>query len=156
MEKAFNIFDKIIRTILLLLCIGLVVVGSMQIIWRYALKESLMWSEEMIRFLFVFTTFIGAPVGVLEGKHAAVDLLIQTMPEKYKKKYTFIIHIFIGVVFAFLFIVGFKYAISSGNYTSPAMQIPMTYVLMAVPFGGAIGLIYWAKHMVDIVKGGVK
>src|SRR5689334_24163138 len=53
----------------------LVVPVSLQIFSRYtALIPSYIWTEEMARFLFIWTIMIGAMIGVRESTHFEVDV----------------------------------------------------------------------------------
>src|SRR5205807_3985807 len=53
----------------------LVIPVTLQIISRYTpLIPSYIWTEEMARFLFVWTIMIGAMVGVREAQHFEVDV----------------------------------------------------------------------------------
>src|SRR6476620_3580649 len=61
---------------LLVLSVGILVFPvSLQIFSRYtALIPSYIWTEEMARFLFIWTIMIGAMVGVRESSHFEVDV----------------------------------------------------------------------------------
>src|SRR3954451_13342705 len=62
--------------ILLGACVGILVIPvTLQIISRYTpFIPSYIWTEEMARFLFVWTIMIGAMVGVRESQHFEVDV----------------------------------------------------------------------------------
>ena len=61
---------------LLAACVGILVIPvTLQIISRYTpFIPSYIWTEEMARFLFVWTIMIGAMVGVREAQHFEVDV----------------------------------------------------------------------------------
>ena len=62
--------------ILLAACVGILVIPvTLQIISRYTpFIPSYIWTEEMARFMFVWTIMIGAMVGVREAQHFEVDV----------------------------------------------------------------------------------
>src|SRR5687767_3370542 len=62
---------------LLVLPFGILVIPvSLQIFSRYtALIPSYIWTEEMARFLFIWTIMIGAMIGVRDSSHFDVDVL---------------------------------------------------------------------------------
>src|SRR4051794_41039618 len=62
--------------ILLAACVGIIIIPvTLQVISRYTpLIPSYIWTEEMARFLFVWTIMIGAMVGVREAQHFEVDI----------------------------------------------------------------------------------
>ena len=57
-------------------CVGIIVIPvTLQVISRYTpFIPSYIWTEEMARFLFVWTIMIGAMVGVREAQHFEVDV----------------------------------------------------------------------------------
>src|SRR5262245_11697234 len=61
---------------LVVLSVGILVLPvSLQIFSRYtALIPSYIWTEEMARFLFIWTVMIGAMIGVRESSHFEVDI----------------------------------------------------------------------------------
>ena len=59
MRKVLDILDKLILALLIIILSAMLVVGTMQVIWRYVLEESLSWSEELMRFLYVWATMLG-------------------------------------------------------------------------------------------------
>ena len=62
--------------ILLAACVGILIVPvTLQVISRYTpFIPSYIWTEEMARFLFIWTIMIGAMVGVREAQHFEVDV----------------------------------------------------------------------------------
>src|ERR671925_596903 len=61
---------------LLAACVGILVVPvTLQIVSRYTpFIPSYIWTEEMARFLFIWTIMIGAMVGIREAQHFEVDV----------------------------------------------------------------------------------
>src|SRR2546429_9738842 len=62
--------------ILLAGCIGVLIIPvTLQVVSRYTpFIPSYIWTEEMARFLFIWTIMIGAMVGVREAQHFEVDV----------------------------------------------------------------------------------
>src|SRR3954465_5757882 len=62
--------------ILLRACVGIIIIPvTLQVISRYTpFIPSYIWTEEMARFLFVWTIMIGAMIGVREAQHFEVDV----------------------------------------------------------------------------------
>src|SRR6187551_2250142 len=62
--------------IVVVLCVGILVIPvTLQIFSRYTeLIPSYIWTEEMARFMFIWTIMIGAMIGVRESTHFEVDV----------------------------------------------------------------------------------
>ena len=63
-------------TVLLALSVAILVIPvTLQMVSRYTdLIPSYIWTEEMARFLFIWTIMIGAMIGVRESSHFEVDV----------------------------------------------------------------------------------
>ncbi len=74
-RRATAAYAKLLE-ILLAACVGILVIPvTLQIISRYTpFIPSYIWTEEMARFLFVWTIMIGAMVGIREAQHFEVDV----------------------------------------------------------------------------------
>jgi TRAP-type C4-dicarboxylate transport system permease small subunit len=54
---------------------GMALTIALQVFFRYALNQSLFWSEELGRMLLVWLTFLGASVAYKRGAHLGVDVV---------------------------------------------------------------------------------
>ena len=74
-RRATAAYAKLLE-VLLAACVGILVIPvTLQIVSRYTpLIPSYIWTEEMARFLFVWTIMIGAMLGVREAQHFEVDV----------------------------------------------------------------------------------
>ena len=107
------------------------------VILRFVFSSSLSWSEELIRYGFIWITFIGGAICVRTASHVKIDLIPNYLSENGKR----ILLIFTSFV-ALLFLVWLgKLGIDlvAFNYEtgqkSPSLGIPIYYVYLAIPVG---------------------
>ena len=55
-----------------------------QVFFRFVLDSPLVWSEEVVRILLVWMTFVGAAVVFWDGRHLTVDVLFLRLPRGLK------------------------------------------------------------------------
>ena len=115
----------------------MVVVVILQVIFRYVIKGSLPWSEELARYLMVWITFVGASIGVKKGAHVGIEALVIALPKKVQTiaKYLGII---ISIIFCIVVLsasIGILKRQIAGHQISPAMRIPMWWAYAAIPTG---------------------
>jgi len=55
-----------------------------QVFFRFALDSPLIWSEELVRLLLVWVTFIGAAVVAWDGTHLNVNVVFVRLPDRLK------------------------------------------------------------------------
>lgn len=142
MKKVFHYFDASIKALLSILAIAMIVIGFLQVFFRFVVKSPLTWSEELIRYIFVWTTFLGVPVGVDRDGHASFDVLGKRVPQEYKSWYKIFLLLLAGIMFVVFIVLGIPFSMKNLAQLTPAMHIPYAYVIAAVPTGGAVGVIY--------------
>ena len=52
------------------------VIVTASVVMRYGFNYSLSWAEDAAKFLMVWLTFIGAPLGFRHGAHVSLDLMV--------------------------------------------------------------------------------
>ena len=142
----------------LYLCVFLMsfmtLVTFIQVVMRKVFNNSLSWSEELARYLFIWTIYIGISYGVKMDKHVAVDAVYSYMPKGVKKYYAMIAYALfllfaVAIVYYGVTVVGMQ--ISSGQ-VSPAMGLPMQYVYVAPVVGMVLTVIRLVQKIIEAAK----
>ncbi|TVM31848.1 TRAP transporter small permease [Oceanidesulfovibrio marinus] len=131
-----------------LLGFSMAAVIGMQVFFRYALNDSLFWSEELGRLILVWLTFLGASVAYKRGAHIGVDALFNALPSSGKRLASigatcaglFLFTILAWKGFEFLDFIKFQQTTSLGV----TKQVPF----VMVPVGGALMLIHGIAFLV--------
>ena len=136
MKKAIKWIDHNLEEFLLtLLLLGMAVIMGVQVFSRFALKESLSWTEELTRYLFIWAGFLS----VSYCTKRCISIKIEQFVAKFSRRAKAIIKVvnhsielaffFYMIPFAFSYMMS---AVESGQ-VSPALGIPM-YFVQAAPF----------------------
>ena len=126
----------------------------MQVISRYFFGHSPSYSEELSRYLFVWVVFLSLPVVSRQGGHMVVGLLLERFTGEKLRRLKIIGNL---CSIAFLIIMvyqGIRMISLASWQTSPAMEIPMSYVYIAIPLGCAAMLLVALDELVEILRGG--
>lgn len=129
-----NIINKFEEVILVSLLVSMSSILMLQIVARYLFQSSFSWSEELVRYLFIWSTFIGIPYCIKEGSSLKILQFTDLLPQKIQSK-LFFINKFILIIF-FSILATFGFIVTKGNYlsgqTSPALEIPMWIIYASV------------------------
>lgn len=117
--------------------IGLVAAA---VFFRYVLNDSIVWAEEMARYLFVWITFVGGGLGVGTNIHIGVDSLVAILPAQTKQIVQICVELMIVVFVVALIYAGAQFAWFGMRADALLLPIPMGVVYLAVPAGGAVML----------------
>jgi len=127
------------------------------VFFRYVLNDSIVWAEELARYLFVWLTFVGGGLGVGRNIHVGVDSIVEMMAAKPKLIVLICVEIAIVVFVVALVYVGAQFTIFGMRQNALLLGIPMGYVYLAVPVGAAVMLAnvllnVWT-HLQDHTRG---
>jgi len=146
-ERIVNI-DSIIEIVLGSLLLGMVIVIFLQIIFRYLLKSSLPWSEELARYFQVWLTFIGSAYAIRKKSHISLSGITDRLPNRIKMRCSCIVDICVLAFIIVILIQGIKIVGIITYQTSPSMGIPMKYIYIAIPASAVLSIFYiMVKYM---------
>ena len=151
LKKFLNNFEGYVCVVTLLV---MSVVIFWQVVCRYVLKSSLPWSEELSRYLLVWTSFIGGAYGVRLGAHIGVEAFTLLLPKKAQKALNIVVMIACLILCAVICKFGFEIVQTqlSKNQLSPAMRIPMGYMYAAIPIGMIFFIIRYLQDIIEAIK----
>lgn len=131
--------ESLEETILVVLLLIMSLAMGAQIVARYIFNSPLSWSEELARFLFVWSGFLSISYCFKKQISIKIEQLVSLLPKKIAavfkiiEKATMLAFYIYMVPFAWTY---FNNAIASGQL-SPAMQLPM-YIIYIAPLVGFI------------------
>ena len=136
--------------ILLGACVGILIIPvTLQIISRYTpFIPSYIWTEEMARFLFIWTIMIGAMVGVREAQHFEVDV----WPDLSRRSEAAVrILSRLGILaLALVFVwAGIEFTRFAWNRTWELAALPLWVIHVAWPVAGFTWIAFAGEQIVD-------
>ncbi len=144
-----NKFDRVslsinhwVEYLLFGLGISMAVIVALQVFFRYALNQSLFWSEELARYLLVWLTFLGATAAYRRKVHPGVDFFYIRLPGPYQKTFKLITYLVSMALFWVMTIYGYQFAHFVRLQISPALNLPKWIILGIIPVCGLIFLIH--------------
>lgn len=84
-NKILNILNTAEEIVLIVMFAAMVGIIFFQVIMRYVFNNSLSWSEELGKFLFVWLSWLGISIGHRRKEHIRITLLVEKLPYKIKK-----------------------------------------------------------------------
>jgi C4-dicarboxylate transporter DctQ subunit len=115
-------------------------VAAVQVVLRYGAGLGLYWGEELVVYSVVWTAFIAAGAAIRSGEHLSVEFVKLLAKGRAARPVACIIDALCAAAGVALLILGLKLVIAVRTFgqLSPAMQIPMWIVYLAIPISGAL------------------
>ncbi|MGB9698931.1 MAG: TRAP transporter small permease [Thermodesulfobacteriota bacterium] len=122
----------------LILFVALIILATLQILFRYVFMYPLPWTEELARFTLVWVTFLGAASATRRKLHLAVDFFINKLNPRAAKFITFFFYI---LILGFLVIILYGALVMMGE-AKPIFAGSITWLsMMYLYLGPVIGLV---------------
>ena len=146
--------EKLELSICIFLMSSMTIIIFIQVIMRYVMRNSLVWSEELARYLFIWLIYMGISYGAKIMKHIKIEAALGLFPKKVRP--------FIVIIGDVLFL-GFSLFITYTAFTvvqrqiglgqkSPAIHMPMWIIYAAPMVGFALASIRQIQTILYRVK----
>jgi len=144
--KILDFLDKILTffeewTLFIAVMVALIALFA-NVVLRYGFDYSLAWSEELVREVIIYTTFIGCSAALKNRSMIKIDASVQLLP-KLKIPLTYFSN-FVTIIFAGMMIYyGWLMAALQVRTAQKTiiMQIPLVYLYAILPLMGTMMLI---------------
>ena len=139
LDKVLSFFEE--WTLFISVIVALIAL-FFNVILRYGFNYSLAWSEELVREVIIYTTFIGCCAAVKNRSLIKIDASVQIFP-RLKVPLTFFSN-FVVMIFAIMMIY-YGWLIAALQVRTQQktiiMQIPLVYLYSILPLMGVLMLI---------------
>ncbi|MPM67380.1 Sialic acid TRAP transporter permease protein SiaT [bioreactor metagenome] len=134
MWQILNKAEKYIGGVLFFI---IVILGFLQVLFRYVFQSPLAWTEEYTLFLFVWFVYLGSSACTQEKRHVCVEMFVERLP----KKLLLLVNLFVSVCWllfcVIIFMTSFRVAALAAERHSItiASKLPYVIAMSAVPVG---------------------
>ncbi|MBL8698082.1 MAG: TRAP transporter small permease [Alphaproteobacteria bacterium] len=112
---------------------GLLFTLFLQVFTRYVLNDPLSWTEEAARYLYVYIVFLGASAAISDRSHVGIDYFAKSLPIKAQWIVSLLVNVAILASLALLIYWGWRAAMRQWNLPLVVLDIPYTWVYIAIP-----------------------
>lgn len=127
-------------------CVCVVLVMTVEVLtgvfFRYALNAPIKWGEELARLMMMWVGLLGIAIALKDGDHLGLEMFVSKLSGRPLAFCNLAANTLVGIFLVILLIWGLKVAIAGRVSILPALQIPWTWSLIAVPITAVIQLIH--------------
>ena len=136
-QTLYKIWDHLEEFVLVYSFMVSVALVFVQVVMRRVFNNSLSWSEELARYLYVWQTWLGVSYAARNGTHLRITMLKDRLPAKVQQVLeVFVTLVWLGFgIFVIYQGMGVVNTISSFGQKSSALKIPMQLCYLSVPVG---------------------
>lgn len=129
-----------------------VVLAFVSVFFRKFLNNSIIWSEEVIRYTFIWLFFLAMPEITRIGGHLALDLIPMAVQGKTRRILFIIIELLCIVMDVFIVFYGVKISLLNMSQYSASLRIPYGLVYFAIPTGAVLMGVFSIRRIILLIQ----
>lgn len=145
--------DKVLANILIVIMSVMVLNVLWQVFTRFIVGAPSSFTDELARYLMIWLGILGAAYVSGKNMHVAIDVLPQRAKLNTQKRIKLLVYILIIAFAFFALVIGgarLVYITYVLNQQSPALQIPLALVYLAIPTSGILIIYYKISDIITL------
>ncbi|MFC1799038.1 TRAP transporter small permease [Thermodesulfobacteriota bacterium] len=152
-KQNYGLLIKTINVVLIILMVALLLLAFVNVALRYVFSYPLHWSEELIRFIFLWVVMLGATVGVARGGvHISIDFFYDKFPYKLQLIFKLVINVIIFLFLTVFFYYALKILMVTYDQPSLTLDIPMSVPYSSMIAFSGLSIFYTIKNIITDIR----
>jgi TRAP-type C4-dicarboxylate transport system permease small subunit len=151
---AFEMLSKILEAAITIFFFVILTLTIVLVVLRYGFNETIIGGNEVMEYLFIYTTAIGAAVALGRREHIKITWFIDKLSQSARR----IVDVVGFISIAFINVVMIYYSVpwirTVGSFESPVLRLPNRTIQLIVPIGCGLVILYCLYHILATIVGG--
>lgn len=148
MQSFFDRFARFYKFVCVLILTFMVLIVFVNACMRYMMHSGFVATEEVLRYLFIYLTFLGMVEVAAERGHIAVTILTDFLPRRIRTV-IYIIGYVLAIYALWVLLEGsFEYYGESGTSTGQVTGMPFRVIIASLIFGAAGVMVFVFRDLV--------
>jgi TRAP-type C4-dicarboxylate transport system permease small subunit len=154
LTAAFRVLLKFLEAAITIFFFVILMLTIVLVILRYGFNEAIIGGNEVMEYLFIYTTAIGAAVALGRREHIKITWFIDKLSHRSRQ----LVDVFGFLLIAFINAVMIYYSVpwirSVGGFESPILRLPNRTIQLIIPIGCVLVILYCLYHIIVAIVGG--
>lgn len=153
LKKIDTIVSNIEEWTLFIIVMAALISLFANVVLRYGFNYTLAWSEELVRIVIIYSTFVGASVAVKQRAMIKIDAIVQIFP-KLKPGLTLYSNILMLIFACMMVFYGYQMTHMQllTHQKTIIMQIPLVIIYSIMPLMGVMVFIRTAQVIIQDIR----
>jgi tripartite ATP-independent transporter DctM subunit len=150
-DRLENGLTSVIRVVSAALLLAIVLTISWQVTARYIPDMRVpRWTEEVSLIFMVWLAMLGSGLAVRAGEHLSVDIFTRQLPKRVQRGLERVVWLGFAAFGGYLMWFGWELSQRTMTQTFAATQLPVGWMYLGLPFGGALMALYSLRNVVRL------
>lgn len=146
MERGAALLAEIPGAILIVVEVAILFAG---VLFRYALHQPLLWSDELAGILFLWMSMLGAVVAQHRGGHMRLTVLVGLASERWRRRIETFASLSVILFLALMLLPAWEHAFAEMAITTPALSLPDICKAAAIFVGCLLMLVIAVLQLIQ-------
>jgi TRAP-type transport system small permease protein len=137
----FRALEQALRAVVAALVVTIAVMVAGQVVFRYAVQEPIVWSEEFTTLCYQWLSYLGAALAVRYRAHYGVDLFVRMLGPGWKSALEWLEHAVIWSLAAFMMVYGWRIVEASSLQMYPTLPFSVGTGYLVLPIAGVLFIL---------------
>ncbi|MBU1049406.1 TRAP transporter small permease [Candidatus Bipolaricaulota bacterium] len=151
LRRAKRVLDWVLNGLVGVTFLGIAVLIITLVILRYVFNSSVPGGNELLRFAFIYTTFIGAAILVGRRENIAIHIVVKKFPDTIRRALDVLVHALIVALHIYLLVLSFRWISVTGNNLAEELKFSLRYIQIALPIGCGIASVYAVFNAIEAI-----
>lgn len=130
--------------------VALVLCVQWQVIGRYLLNDTPVWTEPLALLLVLYITALAVAVGVRDAGHLGLESLVGLLPAAGQRAAEALIHLLVALFALLMAGSGWEWMQLKWEEPKPILGLPEALDYLPLLIGGALMLLFCIEHLVAL------
>lgn len=154
MKKKIEYIDKFEAGLTVALLVVALLVLTLQVFERFIMNSGNSWSEELARYLFIWSVYTSAAFAIISNAHIRIDAALNLYPKKIRKYIPILADVIFLVYTIIIVYFSFDYCLDlfASGQVSMGLHVTMGYMYASIP----VGHLLMAIRLVQLIYRRIK
>lgn len=148
----FRAIEQALRAVVAALVVTIAVLVAAQVVFRYAVQQPIVWSEEFTTLCYQWLSYLGAALAVRYRAHYGVDLVVRMLGPGWRGAVEWLEHAVVWSLAAFLVVYGWRIVESSALQMYPTLPFSVGTGYLVLPIAGVLFVLMDLPVMLERLK----
>ncbi len=141
-KSAVEILTRVLEWAITLFFFIILALTVILVILRYGFNESIIGGNELMEYLFIYTTAIGAAAALGRRKHIKITWFVDKLSPLYRKIADILGLSLVALINAVMIYYSVPWIRTVGGFESPVLRLPNRMIQIIVPIGCGLVILY--------------
>jgi len=152
-RNAVKIATNVLEWLVALCFFVILMLTIVLVILRYGFNEAIIGGNELVEYLFIYTTALGAAAALGRRQHIKITWFIDKLAPVYRKIVDVLGFFLIALINAVMIYYSIPWIRTVGDFESPVLRLPNRLIQVIVPVGCGLVILYCVYHILIVLAG---